>query len=444
MRNLAWCCDYISSCFNWLLLNQNDQSIKDCDDYDESDDDTDTTTTSSRTRRKRPMRAKRYSHWFEQQRKQHGPLNLALTHRLSTIANDDLINFVILPLKIDENVVSNKSELISTPSEFFHSMGFRTLKALGEGGFGLVLLVEKTEPISIDENNIVTVKTAKMACKIIALKDDCSKTNAGSFQSLRAELYILQQLRGQCKYLIHYYEHYVLKHFCEQNQCDMLVAHIFMEYADSGSMVKEVGKYGPLPLSLCRRYFKEMVEALMFLHRHEIAHNDIKLDNVLLVKDLKKDNHKHCKLTDFGLSRFAYKEGVGLLYSNRYMGTRHYMAPEVMMWSLRDRRYNCVHQGKPTMYVPFKADIWSMGVCLYIMITKAFPYSVPKSRADYHVRKFLKKIYKNRFINKSKWKDTYGSCLTSLIFGMLEPNPEVRFTVGTVRSHPWLKSKHRN
>src|SRR5262249_8749804 len=142
------------------------------------------------------------------------------------------------------------------------------------------------------------------------------------------------------------------------------------EFADAGSLSDEVEKKGPLPVELARRYFEEIVQGIYFMHSNQIAHNDFKLDNVLLMWDEKRQA-KYCKVTDFGLSPLADKHGVGLIYSSRYCGTRHYMAPEVIRCGMDERA--------ASHYVPFSADIWSIGVGLYVMLYREFPYEIPRN-----------------------------------------------------------------
>lgn len=72
----------------------------------------------------------------------------------------------------------------------------------------------------------------------------------------------------------------------------------------------------------------------------------LKLENVLLVSDPSWPKVKHCKLSDFGMAQFAYKEGKGVLFSEKFHGTPAFMAPEVLQCRLSEiKHFN---------YVPFK------------------------------------------------------------------------------------------
>lgn len=94
---------------------------------------------------------------------------------------------------------------------------------------------------------------------------------------------------------------------------------------------------------------------------------DLKLENILIV--IEKDGKKVVKITDFGLSMNSYKPTRGVVQSGYFAGTRNYMAPEC----LRYRVYKDFDDGSID-FDPFKADFWSLGVCLYEMLTGKLPY----------------------------------------------------------------------
>ena len=92
------------------------------------------------------------------------------------------------------------------------------------------------------------------------------------------------------------------------------------------------------------------MEGIRYCHSNKILHRDIKLDNILL------DDNFGVKICDFGVSRFI-KQGEVI---REQCGTPAYIAPEI----IRDQGYE-----------GFYADLWSLGVLLYVMISGTFPFT---------------------------------------------------------------------
>ena len=91
-----------------------------------------------------------------------------------------------------------------------------------------------------------------------------------------------------------------------------------------------------------------MTQAIKYCHDNNILHRDIKLDNILL-------HNKHVKLCDFGVSRITIPGQV----IKEQCGTPAYIAPEII-----------ARKG----YSGTKADIWSLGILLYAMLTGTVPF----------------------------------------------------------------------
>ena len=110
------------------------------------------------------------------------------------------------------------------------------------------------------------------------------------------------------------------------------------------------------------RYFiSQLLDVLYNLHSNGIVHRDLKLENILL------DNNLNLKVCDFG---FATSKHVNKLKSFR--GTYTYMAPEIK-------------EGKE--YDGTKADIFSTGVVLFIIVQGIFPFTGAKQDEYYNLIK---------------------------------------------------------
>ncbi|KAK1316738.1 CBL-interacting serine/threonine-protein kinase 25 [Acorus calamus] len=109
---------------------------------------------------------------------------------------------------------------------------------------------------------------------------------------------------------------------------------------------------GRLPEPLARRYFQQLISAVHFCHGRGVSHRDIKPENLLL------DEAGDLKVSDFGLSALPEQlRQDGLLHTQ--CGSPAYVAPEV----LRKRGYDGP-----------KADMWSCGVVLFVLLAGFLPF----------------------------------------------------------------------
>ncbi|CBY23229.1 unnamed protein product [Oikopleura dioica] len=125
---------------------------------------------------------------------------------------------------------------------------------------------------------------------------------------------------------------------------------IALEWAGKGDLLAFVRLRGSLKENDCRRIFTEMSTGIKYLHENEIVHRDLKCENVLIC------SNNTIKIADFGFAQLHLKPTD---LSKTFCGSAAYAAPELL-------------QGTP--YIGTKADIWSMGVILYIMICSSMPF----------------------------------------------------------------------
>merc|ERR1719464_961495 len=97
--------------------------------------------------------------------------------------------------------------------------------------------------------------------------------------------------------------------------------HFVMEYMEGGQLFDRLSSKGTFSEDMTARITRQMLLAVAYLHKCEIAHRDLKLENFLFQK--KKTDH--VKLIDFGFSKFVSKD----INMSQACGTLDYMAPEV-------------------------------------------------------------------------------------------------------------------
>lgn len=128
-------------------------------------------------------------------------------------------------------------------------------------------------------------------------------------------------------------------------------SYLFFEYCPNESVKKYLYHNGPFGGHMMMALAKTLLQSLAYIHEHQVAHCDIKPENLLI------DIYGRIKYADFGLSNL-FPENI----SQDRVGSAPYMSPELINSKAWD---------------PFAADIWALGITLYFMHTGNYPW--PKS-----------------------------------------------------------------
>jgi predicted Ser/Thr protein kinase len=145
--------------------------------------------------------------------------------------------------------------------------------------------------------------------------------------------------------------------------------YFIMEYID-GPNLRRVEQAGKLSPKEALQIIPQICEALQYAHDEGVVHRDIKPENVLL------DKKGRVKIADFGLAKILGLEArdLRLTGTRDVMGTPHYMAPE---------------QVQNPQEVDHRADIYSLGVVFYEMLTGELPlgrFAPPSQKVHVDVR----------------------------------------------------------
>ncbi|WP_426750404.1 serine/threonine-protein kinase [Myxococcus sp. Y35] len=136
--------------------------------------------------------------------------------------------------------------------------------------------------------------------------------------------------------------------------------YLVMELLLGQTLKSLLKKEGPLPVARAATIAHQVASALAAAHQAGVIHRDIKPDNIFLVDTGSADIQ--VKVLDFGVARLLHEDDATALgtESGAWVGTPSYMAPEQVRCRPVDGR----------------ADIYSLGACLYQMVTGQRPIDV--------------------------------------------------------------------
>ncbi|MFI3206041.1 MAG: Stk1 family PASTA domain-containing Ser/Thr kinase [Clostridia bacterium] len=173
--------------------------------------------------------------------------------------------------------------------------------------------------------------------------------------------------------------------------------YIVMEYISGITLKDYITRKGFLPWKDTIFFTMQILMALEHAHQNGIIHRDIKPQNIILLRDGK------IKVTDFGIARFSQSETQTM--TDKAMGSVHYIAPE---------------QAKGE-YTSDKADIYSVGVMMYEMLTGQLPFEADNA-VSVAIMQLQAKAQRPRLI-----KPDIPAGLEEITLKAMEKNPSMRF-----------------
>ncbi|GMI89081.1 calcium-dependent protein kinase 17 [Hibiscus trionum] len=256
-------------------------------------------------------------------------------------------------------------------------------KELGRGQFGVTRLC--------------TNKTTgeRFACKTIAKRKLANKED---IEDVKREVQIMHHLTGQPS-IVELKGAYEDKHS----------VHLVMELCAGGELFDRIIAKGHYTERAAASLLRTIVQIVHTCHSMGVIHRDLKPENFLL---LSKEEDSPLKATDFGLSAF-YKPGEEF---KEIVGSAYYIAPEVLK-----RKYGP------------EADIWSIGVILYILLSGTPPFYAESENGIFNA------ILRGHMdFNCDPWPKI-SSQAKDVVKRMLNSDPKKRLTASQVLSHPWIK-----
>ncbi|CAG2181375.1 unnamed protein product, partial [Oppiella nova] len=188
---------------------------------------------------------------------------------------------------------------------------YELVRTIGKGNFAVVKLARHQ------------ITNAKVAVKVISTR----ALDADQLRKLQREIDIMKRTAAH-------------KHILRLYQVMQSSSHLMLvtEFCAGGEIFDQLVANGRMTEVTARDYFRQIVDAVDFLHAQGIVHRDLKAENLLLSADLKV-----VKLADFGFSNYFSRDAL----LSTWCGSPPYAAPEL---------FEGRHYSGP------KADIWSLGV----------------------------------------------------------------------------------
>jgi eukaryotic-like serine/threonine-protein kinase len=217
----------------------------------------------------------------------------------------------------------------------------------------------------------------------VILKKLTLRGNAAITERFRREARILMDFRSD--HIVDVYDHFKkgANHY------------IVMEYVDGISVQGLLLKERYFDNATCAYIALRTAKALAYAHKKEVIHRDIKPDNVLISKE------GDVKLADFGIAATRDADDPNLTHEGMTLGTPSYMAPE---------------QFEDSRTVDGRADLYSLGVMLYEMLTGGKPYPGRFSP------ELVKAIQKGKYKKPRRINSGIAPELQRVVIMLMKPN----------------------
>lgn len=263
---------------------------------------------------------------------------------------------------------------------------YQFVKKLSAGSYGTVGLI-----LNKDNGNYYALKTISKG------------HHAYKRQRVLDEVKACQILRHENIVRIH--EH------LEDNDCDYLI----MDFVRGYDLLAFI-QANPLPEQMIQRIIQQVYDAITHSHKHGVFHRDLKLENVMVDKEMK------VTIIDYGLCHINKTQSEEL--SEDFCGTIEYAAPELILH---------------IPYRPGLADVWCIGVMAYAMLFGRYPFLNEQRREiscyDDHPPLIIPDNKGSEFSGEVTdfAKHFIACCLT--------PDPSQRITMEELARHPWISQR---
>ncbi|GAM24335.1 hypothetical protein SAMD00019534_075100 [Acytostelium subglobosum LB1] len=285
------------------------------------------------------------------------------------------------------------------------------VRRIGVGAYGKVHLCYHK-----DSNLLYAIKVISK----LKLKRMNNPFKANGYEDVMREIAIMKKLNHPN----------VVKMYEVINDPDEDCIYIVMEYIEGGSIMTTTDwRTHSMSENLARKYFRDIVYGLEYLHEQRVIHRDIKPENLLVNKD------GVVKITDFSVSHIFQEEYNDVLKSSA--GSPAFLAPEL-----------CIEDNGVS--ISGKAvDVWALGVSLYCLVFACTPFNNSMLMLNNNNNNNfiddegynLYQVYENIKCQELQFPRSISDDLKDLFRRMMDKNPGSRISIREIRSHPWTSMR---
>ncbi|KAG5420917.1 hypothetical protein I9W82_000007 [Candida metapsilosis] len=190
---------------------------------------------------------------------------------------------------------------------------------------------------------------------------------------------------------------------------------IVLEYASGGELFDYILQHKYLKEPVAKKIFAQLVSGVDYMHSKGLIHRDLKLENLLL------DKHKNVIISDFGFVNSCTDRTNDLMKTS--CGSPCYAAPELVLTQ-------SPYEGK-------KADIWSLGVIMYAMLSGYLPFDDDPENED---GADIIKLYHYICKTPLTFPEYVSPLARDLLRKIIVSDPRRRIGMDAIRNHPLLSS----
>ena len=227
-----------------------------------------------------------------------------------------------------------------------------------------------------------------------AVKSFAKSGNSGNFERLKNQIEIMRQIN---------HPNFVKLHSVYESRN---YVHLVQDYLEGQDLFQKLVNEGPLSEKEAAKTMKQVLECIVYLNSLNIAHRDIKLENVFLLSQ----NVYQIKLLNLGLACKNINEG-----QTEKCGSPGYISPEIL-------------KGEPYYS---KVDVFSAGILLYTLLSGEMPFEVD------NIQEALLKNQEAQ-LNFGSWASNFESAI-DLVTKMTLKDPGERISAQEALEHPWIQ-----